>query len=76
MLVPVSAFAEEQPHMRAALEALQKAKQELQQAEHDKGGHRTKALQHVDQAINQVQMGVNYDEKHEGGKKGHHFVAK
>jgi len=60
------AFSEDQPHMRAALDALQTAKQELQKAEHDKGGHRAQALQLVDQAIQQVKMGMRYDEKHEG----------
>ncbi len=68
LLSPVAVFAEDQPHMRAALDALQKAKQELQAAEHDKGGHRTKALNLTDRAIQQVQAGINYDIKHESGK--------
>ncbi|HXZ79408.1 MAG TPA: hypothetical protein VEG30_05715 [Terriglobales bacterium] len=58
--------AENQPHMRAALDALQTAKKELQEAEHDKGGHRAQALQLVDQAIQQVKMGINYGKKQEG----------
>lgn len=64
------ALAEEnQPHMRAALEALQRAKQELQAAEHDKGGHRVKALSLTDQAIKHVQEGINYDRTHEGRRE-------
>lgn len=62
------AFAEEQPHMQAALQALQNAEQELQKATHDKGGHREKALQEVHEAIAQVKAGMHYDndnhEKH------------
>ena len=41
----------QQPHMMAALEALQKARMELEVAEHNKGGHRDKALQFVHKAI-------------------------
>jgi hypothetical protein len=67
-LVP-TVRAENQPHMKAALEALRRAKQELQQAERDKGGHREKALQATDNAIRQVQAGINYDEKHESRKE-------
>jgi len=47
-----------QPHMQAALSALQTAQSELNQAEHDKGGHRVKALNLVGQAIQQVQLGI------------------
>lgn len=47
-----------QPHMQAALGALQTAQSELNQAEHDKGGHRVKALNLVGQAIQQVQLGI------------------
>ncbi len=47
-----------QPHMQAALKALQNASNQLQQAEDDKAGHRAKAIQLVSQAINQVQDGI------------------
>ena len=47
-----------QPHMQAALSALQTAQSELNQAEHDKGGHRVKALNLVNQAIQQVNLGI------------------
>ena len=47
-----------QPHMQAALNALQTAQSELNQAEHDKGGHRVKALNLVGQAIQQVNLGI------------------
>ncbi len=68
--LPSPAFAEEkQPHMQAALHHLEEAKRELQEAEHDKGGHRAKALQLTDEAINQVKAGIQYDVSHEGKKK-------
>ena len=73
MLAGSFAFAEEnQPHMQAALEHLQKARQELQAAEHDKGGHREKALQLTDQAIKHTQEGINYDRTHEGKRDRDH----
>jgi hypothetical protein len=52
-----------QPHMIAAFEALQKAKMELEVAEHNKGGHRDKALQFVHKAIEQTKKGIEAGEK-------------
>jgi hypothetical protein len=43
-LVAGEAAAEKQPHMRAALAALVTARNQLDKASHDKGGHRVKAL--------------------------------
>jgi outer membrane lipoprotein-sorting protein len=59
-----NAFAENQPQMQAALNNLQQAKTHLQSASHDKGGHRTKALNHTNTAIAQVRKGINYDNTH------------
>lgn len=47
-----------QPYMQAALSALESAQQNLQRAEHDKGGHRANALKLVNQAIGEVQAGI------------------
>jgi hypothetical protein len=47
-----------QPHMEAALNALLTAQSELKVAEHNKGGHRVKALDLVNSAIAQVQAGI------------------
>jgi hypothetical protein len=49
-----------QPHMTAALDHLRSAQSELQSAATDKGGHRTRALELVDQAIGEVNAGVDY----------------
>ena len=48
--------------MQNALSALQEARQQLEQAAPDKGGHRVQAVQLVDQAITQVQMGMQFAE--------------
>ena len=52
-----------QPHMIAALEALKKAQVELEVAEHNKGGHRVKALELVHKAIEQTRKGIEAGEK-------------
>ncbi len=52
-----------QPHMIAALEALKHAKAELEVAEHNKGGHRAKALELVHKAIEQTRKGIEAGEK-------------
>ncbi len=59
-------MAEHEPHMSAALGHLQEAKAELEKATPNKGGHREKAMQLVDQAIQQVQQGEAYYQQHKG----------
>jgi hypothetical protein len=49
-----------QPHMDAALRMLEGARGELQQAATDKGGHRVRAIDLVDQAIDQVRQGIAF----------------
>ena len=49
-----------QPHMNSALHALQEANAELNVATPDKGGHRAKAIRLVDQAITEVNAGINF----------------
>src|SRR5438445_2365481 len=65
---PVVAEDEDQPHMQAALDALKQAEQHLQQAKHDKGGHRAAALKATRDAIKHVQEGMEVGEKHEHKK--------
>ena len=52
-----------QPHMMGALEALKSAKTELEAGEHNKGGHRVKALELVHKAIEQTKKGIEAGEK-------------
>ena len=54
----------DQPHMQAALEHLRLAKGELEKADVDKGGHRVKALALVNNAITQVEKGIEFDRHH------------
>ena len=51
-------FVTDQPHMEAALNFLKSAKSDLDQATPDKGGHRANALKLVDQAIDEVNLGI------------------
>jgi hypothetical protein len=64
VMLPAAAKAADQPHMQDALDALQKAHRELEQATTDKGGHRTKAMRLVRQAINEVEKGIKFDRRH------------
>jgi hypothetical protein len=58
------AFLPDQPHMEAALDKLRSARSNLEAATEDKGGHRVKALEHVNKAIDEVQRGIDYDRTH------------
>ncbi|MFH1555925.1 MAG: hypothetical protein ABII76_13840 [Pseudomonadota bacterium] len=49
-----------QPFMDAALASLRAARANLVQAEPNKGGHRDRAIELVDGAINQVEMGIAF----------------
>jgi hypothetical protein len=68
-LVGNSPAAAEQRHMEDALSALKKAKSELEQASHDKGGHRENAIQRINEAISEVQQGIRYDDTHDDDRK-------
>lgn len=57
------AQAEPQPHMKAALEALQVAEAQLDKATSDKGGHRVAALKATREAIEQTKKGMAFDDK-------------
>ena len=59
-------MARHEPHMSAALGHLQQAKGELERAAPNKGGHREKAMELVNQAIQQVQEGERYYQEHPG----------
>ena len=59
-------MARHEPHMSAAIGHLEQAKAELEKATPNKGGHREKAMQLVDQAMEQVRAGEAYYEQHPG----------
>jgi len=54
----------DQPKMRDALADLEAARVKLQHADHDKGGHRERALELVNNAIAQIKEGMRYDRHH------------
>ena len=59
-----TASAEHQPHMHAALNALQSALGELRTAEHDKGGWRAAAVRSTEEAIKETRRGIEFDNHH------------
>ena len=62
--VAIAGAVADQPMMRAARADLQTAKRELQQATADKSGHRVKALELVNRAIEEVNAGMTFDRRH------------
>ena len=57
-------MARHEPHMSAAMGHLEQAKAELERATPNKGGHREKAMQLVDEAMQQVREGEQFYEQH------------
>lgn len=53
--------AERHPAINAAVNALVKARYDMQHAAHDFGGHRVKALEATDAAIEQLKLCLQYD---------------
>jgi hypothetical protein len=47
------------PHIDEALEAMRNAKHHLETAEHDFGGHRVKAIEHLNQAIHEAEICIS-----------------
>jgi hypothetical protein len=58
------AFAEKQPKMEEALVHLRYALAALKTAKHDKGGHRARAVELTEKALDEVNKGIAFDNKH------------
>jgi hypothetical protein len=56
-----AAAAEPHPEIREALGALRRAKEHMEHAAHDFGGHRVEALRATDEAIRQLEICLKYD---------------
>jgi len=54
----------DQPNMVHAKDALKAARENLEKATEDKGGHRVAALKHVNDAIDEAQRGIDFDRNH------------
>ena len=50
----------DQPHMRDAIGHLRQARAQLARAESNKGGHRERALEHIDAAIRETEAGIAF----------------
>jgi len=53
--------AEPHPQIRQALAALRRAKEHMEHAAHDFGGHRVEALEATNKAIEQLEICLKYD---------------
>ena len=53
--------AEPHPQIKDALAALRHAKEHMEHAAHDFGGHRVEALRATDEAIKQLEICLKYD---------------
>jgi hypothetical protein len=56
-----AAAAEAHPEIREALGALRRAKEHMEHAAHDFGGHRVEAIEATNQAIRQLELCLKYD---------------
>ena len=54
---------EHHPMIRAAIRALERAKEEMKEAAHDYGGHRVEAIEACERAITQLRKALEYDRK-------------
>ncbi|MGA9885219.1 MAG: hypothetical protein WBQ34_16005 [Candidatus Acidiferrales bacterium] len=55
-----AAAAQPHPEIRAAMANLREAREHLDHAAHDFGGHRVAAIKSVDEAIHQLQLAMQY----------------
>jgi hypothetical protein len=58
---PGATPAEPHPQIREALAALRRAKEHMEHAAHDFGGHRVEALKATDEAIRQLELCLKFD---------------
>lgn len=54
---------EKHPEIQQAIHHLEQAKNNLERAAHDFGGHRAKALEHVNEALRECNEALNFDKK-------------
>lgn len=56
-----AATPEEHPQIREAIASLRHAKEHLEHAAHDFGGHKVEAIRATDEAIHQLEICLKYD---------------
>jgi len=57
---PATPAAEPHPEIREAIGALRRAKEHMEHAAHDFGGHRVEAIRATDEAIRQLEICMKY----------------
>jgi Ni/Co efflux regulator RcnB len=62
-----SAFAMRQPAMERSLQILQNAERVLRKARPNKGGHRYKALKHIQEAMHEIREGIEFANRRPAG---------
>ncbi|MBU6474906.1 MAG: hypothetical protein KGL10_09030 [Alphaproteobacteria bacterium] len=56
---------EKHPKINGAIYKLEHAKEDLNKAAHDFGGHRAAAIQHIDAALAELHQALEYDAHHD-----------
>jgi hypothetical protein len=59
--VVLAAERERHPNIRRAMEALRAARDDLEHADHDFGGHRVAAIGAIDRAVEQLELALRFD---------------
>lgn len=62
---------EHHPEIHRAMTKLEHAKDDLREGAHDFGGHRAKALEHVDAALAELRQALEHDEREDHGGEHH-----
>jgi len=63
-LTPSARAADEHPTIAHAIASLEHTKQELEGGEHGFGGHRSKAIEHIDSALKELHEALQYAQDH------------
>ncbi len=58
---PTSPAFEQHPQIRAAMEALRNAREHLEHAAHDFGGHKVDAIRAINEAHHQLEICMEFD---------------
>jgi hypothetical protein len=59
----LAAEGERHPNIRRAINALRAARNDLEHADHDFGGHRQEAMEAIDRAIEQLGVALRFDRR-------------
>jgi len=60
---PNAMHHEHHPELHKAMRKLRGAKEDLEKADHDFGGHRVKAIEAIDRALEELRAALEFDKK-------------